>query len=158
MAGLSFTHQAFAPAIPVAAYLLEAAYYALVGYAAWDIADKTADAIKNRDIYEKNNEETTPKTFDIFPNVEQETDINGVPVDDSGIMKPFDASIPQEKWMDNFAKAKRGKESARQKDVKHGGDGEGIKGRGSKGDKHTKPRSGRESTKNRQKPGYKKYK
>jgi|GEM_PF-4914199 len=112
--------------------------------------------IKNRDIYE----ETTSKAFDIFPNVEQETDINGVPVpvDDSGIMKPLDASIPQERWIDNFAKAKRGKESARQKDVKHGGDGEGVKGRGAQGDKHTKLRSGRESTKNRQKPGFKKYK
>jgi len=36
-------------------------------------------------------------------------------------MKPFDASIPQEKWTDIFAKAKRGKESERQKDVNMAG-------------------------------------
>ncbi len=53
MAGLSFTHQTFAPAIPIAGYLLEAAYYALVGYAAWDIADKTTEAVRNRDLSEQ---------------------------------------------------------------------------------------------------------
>ncbi|SFT45919.1 RHS repeat-associated core domain-containing protein [Chryseobacterium formosense] len=90
MAGLSFTHQAFIPAIPAAYAFLEALFYTVATYAAWDIADKTADAIKNRDIYDEANEETTPKTFEIFPNVEQEIDINGVPipVDDSGYKKP----------------------------------------------------------------------
>ncbi|WP_343662758.1 DUF6443 domain-containing protein [Chryseobacterium mucoviscidosis] len=92
-AGLSFTHKAFAPAIPVAAYLLEAAYYALVGYAAWDIADKASDVIKNRDLSEQNDaEETASGTPDVFPDAGEETDINGVPVpvDDSGIKKPID--------------------------------------------------------------------
>ncbi|MCY1663877.1 RHS repeat domain-containing protein, partial [Chryseobacterium sp. SL1] len=96
-AGLSFTHKAFAPAIPVAAYLLEAAYYALVGYAAWDIADKASDVIKNRDLSEQNDaEETASGTPDVFPDAGEETDINGVPVpvDDSGIDKPEDMSIP----------------------------------------------------------------
>jgi RHS repeat-associated protein len=92
-AGLSFTHKAFAPAIPVAAYLLEAAYYALVGYAAWDIADKASDVIKNRDLSEQNDEEETASgTLNVFPDAGEETDINGVPVpvDDSGIKKPTD--------------------------------------------------------------------
>ena len=57
-----------------------------------------------------------------------------------------------------FAKSKKGEESARQKDVKHKGDGEGVKGKSAKGNKHTDPRSGRESTKNRQSKKWKKYK
>ena len=89
-----------------------------------------------------------------------ESDVNGVsvPVDDSGYKKATDQTIEKGENKFDFAKSKRGKESQRQKDVKHGGDGEGLKGKGSKGDKHTAPRSGRESTKNRQKPGFKKYK
>ncbi|WP_407845769.1 hypothetical protein [Chryseobacterium sp. KCF3-3] len=154
IAGLSFTNQAFAPAIPIAAYLLEAAYYALVSYAAWDIADRTTDAIKNRDIYGEINEETAPKTFEIFPDLEQETDINGVPVDDSGIMKPFDASIPQEKWMDNFAKTKKGKASARQQEVQHKQTGNG-KLTGAKKTKHQKRRPGDLGEKKRQNPNWK---
>lgn len=96
MAGLSFTHQAFIPAIPAAAALLETAYYALVGYAVWDIADKTTDAIKNSDLSsEEANEETGSVTPDAFPETEDDMDVNGVVVpDDSGIDTPDDMSIP----------------------------------------------------------------
>lgn len=96
MAGLSFTHQAYIPAIPAAAALVEAAYYALVAYAAWDIADKTADAIKNRDLSDQEaDEESSSEMPEIFPDVEDDTDVNGVVVpDDSGIETQDDMSIP----------------------------------------------------------------
>lgn len=60
---------------------------ALVRYAAWDIADKTTEAVRNRDLSEQ--EETSSGTIDIFPD-KQEIDINRMPnpVDDSGYKKP----------------------------------------------------------------------
>lgn len=97
MAGLSFTHQAFLPAIPAAYAFLEALFYTIATYAAWDIADKTADAIKNRDLSSEGaDKETNPGTPNAFPDRDEETDVNGVPVpvDDSGIDKPEDMSIP----------------------------------------------------------------
>jgi RHS repeat-associated protein len=56
---------------------------------------------------------------------------------------------------DEFAKAKRGKESERQEEVKHGGPSVGVKGGGAKGDKHTRRRPGSLSDKKRQKPNWK---
>ena len=75
------------------------------------------------------------------------------------LFEVIEGSLILEEMIDSFAKSKQGQESARQIEVKHGGDGEGLKGKGAKGDKHTAPRAGRESTKNR-KPdkGWKKYK
>lgn len=102
----------------------------------------------------------------VFPGIEAVVTPDGITINQEGIFQ--DKKIQATDNVENndllksqvmeFAKAKRGKESARQREVKHGGDGEGLKGKGAGGDKHTKPRAGRESTKNRQKPNFKKHK
>lgn len=98
MAGLSLTgaQPLFAPALYGVYLLGEAVFLAVSAYAAADIADKTYEAVKNRDISsEETNEETGSATPDVFPEIEDDTDVNGVPVvDDSGIDTQDDMSIP----------------------------------------------------------------
>jgi hypothetical protein len=54
-----------------------------------------------------------------------------------------------------MAKNKRGRQSERQEEVRHGGPSEGVKGKGPSGDQHTKRKPGDLGEKKRQKKGWK---